>query len=84
MENTAEDHDPQNLNGADLRNSNGAVSGGAKGKTSPSNGAAGANTENTDELRIKRKTNKGKVEVSEIKKNIDFSKDPTINHIACN
>ena len=37
-----------------------------------------------DEMKIKRKTNKGKVEVSDIKRTIDFSRDPTINHITCN
>jgi hypothetical protein len=40
--------------------------------------------EDLDEMKIKRKTNKGKVDVSDIKRTIDFSKDPTINHITCN
>ncbi len=37
-----------------------------------------------NDTRVIRKTYKGKVDVSDIKKNINFSDDPTVNHIACN
>ena len=37
-----------------------------------------------DDLRVRKRTNKGKVDVTDLKKTVNFSNDPTINHIACN
>lgn len=86
MENSEELQQLDHNQGADLRNSNGAVHNAQsppKNRSSPRNGGVGA-SDNPDEIRVKRKTNKGKVEVQDVKKTIDFSKDPTINHITCN
>ncbi len=49
------------------------------------NTSSGSNKKGGQEdNRVRKRTNKGKVDVTEFKRTLNFSNDPTINHIACN
>ena len=59
--------------------------------SSPTSGSERKNSDSSKflsdkpfDIRIRKKTSKGKVDVTDIKKSVNFANDPSINHITCN